>query len=186
MTEFHTSEEFRTPILETERLILRPLSSEDAETIYTNWSSDPDVARYMSWNVHTDVSMTREWLAFEDSVVNTREYYTFGYVLKESGELIGSGGINYIDEKQCYIIGYNLMKTCWGKGLATEAAKRIFDFAVNELGIKTIYAFHATDNPASGRVLTKIGLIYTNDGVFVSDDGSKRYPRKEYRFDADK
>ena len=52
----------KTPILETERLILRPITVADAEEIYTNWASDPDVAIYMTWSTHPNVEVTKGWL----------------------------------------------------------------------------------------------------------------------------
>lgn len=51
-----------TPILETERLILRPITLADAEEIFHNWTSDPDVARYMAYSTHENVGATQEWL----------------------------------------------------------------------------------------------------------------------------
>lgn len=77
----------RTPVLETERLILRPLSVDDAETIYKNWTSDPDVAKFMRWERHKDVSETREWLSSEEACVESDGVYNWGFVLKETGEL---------------------------------------------------------------------------------------------------
>ncbi len=52
----------RTPILETERLILRPMRIEDAREIIDNWASDPEVAKYMVWSTHKDVSLTKAWM----------------------------------------------------------------------------------------------------------------------------
>ena len=92
----------RTPILETERLILRPLSVDDAEIIYKNWTSDPDVAKFMRWERHKDVSETCEWLTVEETCVESDEVYNWGFVLKETGELIGSGGLVFIEEKGMY------------------------------------------------------------------------------------
>lgn len=180
MTTEHSAS---TPTLTTERLILRPLSLADAHDAFTKWTSDPDVARYMSWNTHESIDETYAWLEAEEAVRDVAGYYNFGLVDKACGELIGSAGITYFPESDHFILGYNLMKSYWGQGLATEAARCIVEFASDEAGIDTLFAYHALDNPASGRVLEKVGFVYTNDGIFVSDDGSKRYPRKEYRRD---
>ncbi|WP_394926824.1 GNAT family N-acetyltransferase [uncultured Robinsoniella sp.] len=57
----------KTPILETERLILRPFTMEDAQAVFQGWESDPNVAKYMFWTSHNDIRKTIEWLTFETS-----------------------------------------------------------------------------------------------------------------------
>ena len=153
----------RTPVLETERLILRPLTVSDAETVFTNWTSDIDVAKFMRWELHKNISETQEWLASEEELIESDTVYNWGFVLKETGELIGSGGLVYIESKGMYELGYNIMKKYWGQGLATEAAQKIINFGKNELKQKQFYCCHAKDNPASGKVMTKVGFQYQQD-----------------------
>ena len=170
----------RTPVLETERLILRPLVVSDAETVFTNWTSDPDVARFMRWELHKNVSETQEWLASEEELIESDAVYNWGFVLKETGELIGSGGLVYIEPKGMYELGYNIMKKYWGQGLATEAAQEIIDFGKNELKQKQFYCCHAKDNPASGKVMTKVGFQYQQDGAYSSWNQERTFESKEY------
>ena len=170
----------RTPILETKRLILRPLSVDDAEVIYKNWTSDPDVAKFMRWERHKDVSETREWLSAEEEWVESNEVYSWGFVLKETGELIGSGGLVFIETKGMYELGYNVMKKYWGLGIATEASEKIMEYGINELKQKQFYCCHAKDNPASGKVMMKVGFVYQNDGEYFSWDKTRRFECKEY------
>ena len=170
----------RTPILETERLILRPLTVSDAETVFANWTSDPDVARFMRWERHKSISETQEWLAAEEELIERDSVYNWGFGLKETGELIGSGGLVFIESKVMYELGYNIMKKCWGQGIATEAAQRIIDFGKNELKQKQFYCCHAKDNPASGNVMTKIGFRYQQDGTYSSWNQERMFESKEY------
>lgn len=170
----------RTPVLETERLVLRPLSIDDAETIYKNWTSDPDVAKFMRWERHKDVSETREWLTAEEECVESDGVYNWGFVLKETGELIGSGGLVFIEAKGMYELGYNVMKKYWGLGIATEASEKIMEYGINELKQKQFYCCHAKDNPASGKVMMKVGFVYQNDGEYCSWNNSRRFECKEY------
>ncbi|MCL2826353.1 MAG: GNAT family N-acetyltransferase [Eggerthellaceae bacterium] len=174
---------YETPQLETPRLVLRPLRIDDAADAFERWASDPDVARYMSWSLHRSIYDTLTWLGFECATLASPDNFTFGYVLKGTGGLIGSGGIHFSDEYHGFELGYNLMKEQWGKGYATEAARRILDFATDELGIATFHASHATDNTASGNVLSKLGFTYTGDGFFTSADGKRAFPNKKYRLD---
>lgn len=55
----------KTPVLETDRLRLRPFRREDARAVFDGWEQDPDVARYMFWTSHHDIRKTEAWLDFE-------------------------------------------------------------------------------------------------------------------------
>ena len=170
----------RTPILETERLLLRPMTVNDAESAFANWTNDPDVARFMRWERHKDVSETREWLASEEALVESDAIYNWGFVQKSTGELIGSGGLIFVEDREMYELGYNIMKNCWNRGFATEAAKRIIDFGRDTLGQKRFFCCHAKDNPASGKVMTKVGFRYQSDGVYYSRDRKRSFESREY------
>jgi ribosomal-protein-alanine N-acetyltransferase len=169
-----------TPILESKRIILRPLSLDDANHIFKNWTSDPDVAKFMIWDTHKSVEDTIEWLKTEVQNINSNDHYTWGFVLKETGELFGSGGINFKDELDCYELGYNIMKKYWGQGLTTEAGKAMLDFAVNTLGEKRFFCRHAVDNIGSKKVMTKLGFEYFGDSSYTSFSGEKHFLSKDY------
>ena len=173
-------ENMRTPILETKRLILRPMTMDDAKSAFTNWTSDPDIAQFMRWELHKNIFETRQWLSSEETLIESDMVYNWGFVLKETKELIGSGGLVFIKNKGMYELGYNIMKKYWNQGFATEAAQKIVDFGKNELMQKQLYCCHAKDNPASGKVLTKIGFQYQNDGVYYSWNQKRKFESKEY------
>lgn len=170
----------QTPIMETERLFLRPLTVEDAKSAFENWTSDPDVAKFMRWELHKDIFETKEWLASEEALIESDSVYSWGFVLKETGELIGSGGLVFMEDKGMYELGYNMMKKYWNQGLTTEAAKAIISFGQNTLVQKRFFCCHAKDNPASGKVMTKVGFRYQNDGVYYSWNQERMYESKEY------
>ena len=170
----------KTPTLETERLLLRPMTTQDADMAFDNWTGDPDVARFMRWELHKSITETSEWLASEEALVESDAGYNWGFVLKETGELIGSGGLVYIESKGMYELGYNIMTKYWGQGLATEAAQRIIAFGKNELKQTKFYCCHAKDNPASGSVMTKIGFKYQNDSTYYSWNHERKFESKEY------
>jgi ribosomal-protein-alanine N-acetyltransferase len=67
----------KTPILETERLILRPFCMEDAQAVFQCWESEPDVAKYMFWERHNDINKTINWVKKELSKINTDDQYEF-------------------------------------------------------------------------------------------------------------
>ncbi len=170
----------KTPVLETQRLLLRPLTAADAEAVFANWTSDPEVARFMRWERHQTVSETRQWLEAEEASLDSDQVYNWGFVLKETGELIGSGGLVFDESRQMYELGYNIMKKYWNRGLTTEASGKILAFGQRDLGQTRFYCCHAKDNPASGRVMTKVGFRYQQDGVYYSWNRERRFETREY------
>ncbi len=170
----------KTPILETERLLLRPLKAEYAEEAYTNWTTDPEVAKYMIWSTHTDVEITRQWLTETEKTIDSDTAYDWGFFRKEDGKLIGSGGLYYKESQAAFEIGYNIMKACWHQRYTTEAANAMLTFAIQSLGAKRIYGRHAKENIYSGRVMEKLGLTFVKEGEFISMDSSKKYVSREY------
>ena len=163
-----------TPILETQRLILRPFQTEDAVSVFECWESDPDVAKYMFWTSHNDIEKTREWIAFEIGQIEKDDWYRFALVLKDTNELIGTALIYYEEEVECWEVGYNLGKKYWGKGYTTEAVAEVINFAKKQLKIPQIVGRYAKENPASGRVMSKLGFQYERDIPYECNDGAIR------------
>ena len=161
-----------TPTLETERLILRPFKTEDAPDVFHCWESDPDVAKYMFWTSHNDIEKTREWIEFELGQIEKPDWYRFAIVLKDTNILIGTALVYYEEEVQCWEIGYNLGKKYWGKGYATEAMKRVIEFATKELNLSQIVGRYAKENPASGNVMAKLGFIFEKDIPYECNNGT--------------
>ena len=168
-------------IIETDRLILRPLTIADADAVFV-WGSDPKVNRYMPYPIYTDIEKARQWLSRVEQ--NDKEY-EFGFIFKENCLLIGSGGIGPHDDGQHWEVGYNIRSDYWGKGLATEAAKRMIAFANQEFGIHDFSANHATENPASGKVLQKCGMKFERIGEYSRFDGSETFKADFYKLHID-
>lgn len=167
----------QTPILETERLILRPLTVADAPAVF-EWASDERVAKYMIYPKHETIETTLEWLNSIDN--NTDTDYDLGFVEKESGKLIGSGGVYWENDRQQWRVGYNFRFDRWHQGFATEAAQEMVRFAKEELNAERIGSSHAVDNPNSGRVLRNCGLVFSEYGEYTKFDGSVTFRCKEY------
>lgn len=162
----------KTPVLETARLTLRPFRQEEAQTVLDTWESDPDVAKYMFWTSHNDIERTKEWLAFETRQIEQPDWYRFAVEQKRTHELIGTALIYYEEEVHSWEIGYNFGKRHWGQGYATEAMRCILDFAQRKLGVVEVVGRYAKDNPASGRVMEKLGFRYEKEISFPCNDGA--------------
>ena len=158
-----------TKTLETERLILRRFTLEDAQSVYNNWASDPEVTKYLMWPTHTGVDVTRGIL--EDWIPHYEEdnYYHWTIVLKELGEPIGSMAVVRQDDlAQMAHIGYCIGRKWWHQGITSEALKAVMDYLFDEVGINRIESRHDPRNPNSGKVMQKCGMKY--EGTMRSSD----------------
>ena len=171
-------ESMHNHVIETERLILRPLTIDDAEAEFV-WLSDPVVNRYMPYNLYTNIADVVTWL--QTAMAAENELH-FGFVRKADGLLIGAGSIGPDESTpDAWCFGYNFRRDVWNQGYATEATKAMIDLARREYGIRIFTANHAKDNPASGRVMEKCGLHFDHDGEYSRFDGSETFQAKFWK-----
>lgn len=168
---------FDIPTIETERIILRPLTVDDAKDVF-EWTGDKRVAEYMIYPYHKRIEVTEEWLK---SLKILENEYTWGFVRKSDGKLIGSGGIRFRIDENAWSFGYNFRYDCWGNGYATETAKRMIKYVIENHNAKDFVAEHALENYASGRVIEKCGLVFDRYSEYTKFDGSKTFKAKVYR-----
>ena len=141
--------------IESERLILRPFSIEDAYDMYNGWTSDPEVTKYVKWSVHKNVEETAGLLSYWELQYDIPERINFAITLKEDGKLIG--GIDVVGyEDGLPIIGYNISRSYWNNGYMTEACNRVLEFLF-ELGHSVVRIDAMVENVASNKVITKCG-----------------------------
>jgi ribosomal-protein-alanine N-acetyltransferase len=150
------------PTLETDRLLLRPFRQEDAAAVAAlagNW----DVARMLSRVPHPySREMAEQWIASHAGLSESGAEYIF--CIECDGEVAGSVGLQRSREG-VYELGYWLGEQWWGRGFATEAARRVVRYALEDLGARGLVSGHLADNPASGRVLEKCGFRYIRDSM---------------------
>ncbi len=163
-----------TRSIETERLLLRRFTLGDAEAMYRNWASDPEVTEFLTWPPHADTSVTKEVLEQWVSSYRRKNYYQWAIVLKEHGnEPIGSiSAVHMNDDIAMVHIGYCLGKAWWRRGIMSEALKAVMDFFFDEVGANRIESRHDPRNPHSGMVMKKCGMKY--EGTMRSSDRNNR------------
>ena len=150
-----------TKRIETGRLILRPFVSDDAEAMYRNWASDPEVTKFLSWPAYKSVDTAHQILAVWTKQYHDNAFYQWAIELKEIGQPIGSiSVVNQDDRVDMAEIGFCIGKNWWGQGVMTEALKAVMTFLFEEVGVQRIEAGHDPDNPASGAVQHKCGMKY--------------------------
>ncbi|MBQ9765620.1 MAG: GNAT family N-acetyltransferase [Lachnospiraceae bacterium] len=148
-----------TQRIETDRLILRQFRIEDAEPMYKNWASDPEVTKFLTWPPHKDVDLTRSLI--EDWISRYAEpsYYHWIIELKGIGEVIGTISAVKLNEKiEAADVGYCMGKAWWGKGIMPEALRAVIAYFFEEVGLNRVAACHDVNNPKSGRVMQKAGM----------------------------
>ena len=163
--------------LETGRLILRNLVPDDYTAAFL-WCGDPDVARYMVYPVYTKAEDVKAWIETLDP--DDPDEYEAGIVLKSTGELIGSGGLYYNQERDLWTIGYNLRKDQWGCGYAVEMTTAVLELVRSQRTVRGIQGTFANENIRSQRVMEKLGMEYLEDVTLTKLDGSASYPGKRY------
>lgn len=149
-------------ILETERLIMRPIEFSDDEVLFA-LDSNPNVHLYLGNNPVTTIEQVREYIK---SIKNQYEQNGIGRFiveLKDTKEAIGWAGLKFITEEDnghinFYDIGYRLREEFWGKGYAQEAAVKWLDHALNTMKLPAVYASAHVDNIGSNIILKKIGM----------------------------
>lgn len=148
-----------TQRIETERLILRPFVIEDAEDVYRNWASDPEVTKYLTWPAHPSADISRMLLNDWVPRYAAGDYFNWAMEWKETGRVIGNISVvrlrEDIDEAE---IGYCMSRAYWGRGIMPEALKAVMDYLFRTAGVNRIAACHDARNPKSGRVMEKAGM----------------------------
>ena len=148
-----------TQRIATKRLILRRFKIEDAEDMYQNWASDPEVTRFLTWPVHSSVDVTRrlitEWISsYEDG-----GYFNWVIEYKKTGKAIGNISVVKLNEDtEAADMGYCMGRAYWGQGIMPEALKAVIDYLFDVVGLNRIAACHDVNNPKSGRVMDKAGM----------------------------
>ena len=160
-------------IIETNRLLLRTFTEDDASLIY-ELNLDPDVTRY----THDPIKdLAHAAGILEKIIIPQYVLYNHGrwaVHIRSTLEFLGWCGLKYRAEFNEIDLGYRFKKEGWGKGYATEAAWAAIQYGFEKIGLQRIVARAEIDNIGSLKVLEKCGMTYMGDGEV---DG---YPVKTY------
>ena len=146
--------------LETERLILRPWSFDDAESLY-KYASDDRIGPIAGWNTHRSVDDSRQII---NDVLSASGVYAV--VLKETDEPVGSIGLTIGQKSNLNLpddeaeIGYWIGVPYWGQGLIPEAMNELIRFAFNDLKLERLWCGYFDGNEKSKRCQEKCGFKY--------------------------
>lgn len=159
-----------TQRIETDRLILRRYKIEDADAMYKNWASDSEVTKFLTWQPHPSVEVSRSIIEDWLKKYSDEKYYQWAIVLKDNGnEPIGGISVVHMNEDISMVhIGYCLGRAWWRRGIMSEALKAVTDFMFDTVEVNRVEARHDPRNPNSGKVMQKCGMKY--EGTLRSAD----------------
>ena len=143
--------------LKTPRLTLRPLTLDDAEKMFQNWTHSVNATKYLTWPPHGNLEVTKDRLRQRITEANEE----WGIVDTQTQELMGViDVVGEITETQTKIIGYVLGEKFWNKGYMTEALDAVIAYSFDATAVNRIEATHDIANPGSGKVMEKAGMTF--------------------------
>lgn len=168
--------------LRTPRLLLRAFTPQDAQRVF-EIRSDFEVTRMLVFPAYPPVlEHVAAWLG--EHAIEWRAGTAYRFAVVADGRVIGCADVDEIQDG-CGELGYWLERDYWGRGLASEAAGAVHDFATRTLGLRRLVAGHTADNPASGRILLRLGFRHVADRSRSYRSRGAEVVRREYVFDAD-
>jgi len=175
--------DWRPPVLETPRLIIRPIEPADAEPLFL-FCSNPKMTRFTLWNTHQSMNDSRSYVNdYPFSRYFNQEPEPLAIVLKEdpTRALIGTIGCFWSSKNDGVMeIGYNLAEPYWGRGLIVEAARRLIDHVFQTYPVERIQARVFVGNDASARAALKMGMSFEGIGRSVLAHRSGRVSIEYY------
>ena len=152
--------------IQTERLVLRPFVDSDAPRIELLLNDKEIASNTRTIDYPYPKGGALEWIAKITRWRETGDGYAFAICRSQQDQghrLIGAVGLEANKEDHAAELGYWLGREFWNQGYCTEAAKSVIEFGFEELGLRRITSQHMARNPASGRVMEKLGM--TREGL---------------------
>lgn len=146
------------PTLETERLILRPFESSDASEVQRLAGSRSVADTTLNIPHPYGDGIAEEWISKHPGVFDEGKGVPFAITLKQEGSLVGAISLLGMSEGHQAELGYWIGEPFWNQGFCTEAGQAVVDYALRVLKLVRVHACHIKRNPASGRVMQKIGM----------------------------
>jgi ribosomal-protein-alanine N-acetyltransferase len=159
INHYNTLNHVGSKTLITDRLTLRRFANDDSEAVYNNWTSDSEVSKYMRWQPHKNIKETESKINDWVNRYKNNNFYQWAITFKDSDEPIGAIGLFVVNESDmCGDFGYSISRKYWGMGVTTEALKAVLKFSFETVGFNRIESYHSVNNPASGKVMLKVGM----------------------------
>ena len=149
------------PVLSTVRLVLRPFTPQDAAAVQ-QLAGDPAIAATTVAIPHPyEDGVAEAWIGTHQQIFEEDHGLVLAVTLKAVRQLIGAISLLSLDRPSRRAeLGYWIGQPYWNQGYASEAARAMIAFGFEGMQLNRIYAQHMLRNPASGRVMNKVGMRY--------------------------
>ncbi|MFV8828593.1 GNAT family N-acetyltransferase [Alkalihalobacterium sp. APHAB7] len=147
------------PVIETNRLILRQVTKDDAESIL-EYLSDTDVMKHYGLEPFKSTDDALDEISWYQSIYEKKTGIRWGITLRGKSKVIGSCGFLNIDSQHYRSeVGFELNKEYWGKGIASEAIEAVIKYGFDHLNLQRIQALIEPPNISSQKLVEKKGFI---------------------------
>ena len=163
----------------TERMILRRYRPEDADDLHQYLGTDPSMYAYSGWNPYASLEMAQETVrGFIDSYDDN---HTYSWIMDVDDVIVGTiGAYDYKDDQ--IEIGFSVVPGWQGRGLATEALKKVLEYLTENEGISCVTAWCAAENVGSRKVLEKAGMQFLGTEKHAITVGDRVYDKLMYEY----
>ena len=156
-------------MIETERLSFRKFVDDDLPLLIEQ-RSDPEVNKYLGGPKRQNAESLATRMQFYMAC-----YEKFGVgmcpmIWKETGEIIGTAGLQPLEDSGEIEVGYSITKEFWGLGIGTEAARGWLEYGFNIMGLERIVAVAVVDNAASRRIMEKLGMTFEKNEMHYDEE----------------
>jgi RimJ/RimL family protein N-acetyltransferase len=158
-------------MIETERLTFRKFVDEDLPLLIEQ-RADPEVNKYLGGPKRQSAEALATRMKFYMDC-----YWKFGFGMcpmawKETGEIIGTAGLQPLENTGEIEVGYSIIKKYWGLGIGTEAARGWMAFGFNQMGLERIVAVAVVGNTASTHIMEKLGMKFEKNEMHYGEECS--------------
>ena len=163
----------------TERLILRRYRSEDADDLNRYLGTDPAMYKYSGWNPYATLEMAQETV--QRFIASYDDEHAYSWVMDIDDVIVGTIGA-YDFEDDHIEVGFSVVPGWQGRGLATEALKKVLEYLTDNEGIPCVTAWCAAENIGSQRALEKAGMKLVGTESCGLTVGDRVYDKLMYEY----
>jgi ribosomal-protein-alanine N-acetyltransferase len=146
-------------MIETERLIFRKFTDDDLPLLIEQ-RSDPEVYKYLGGTRMQNPKALAKRIKFYMSCYDSHGFGSCAMLWRDTGEMIGSAGLQPLEDTGEIEVGYSMIKEFWGRGIGTEAARAWLDHGFTTFGLDRIVGVAQIENLASRHILEKLGMTF--------------------------
>jgi len=143
--------------LKSNRLLVRSATVSDAGQIFADYTSDPQIARWLPWKCHSSVEETNALITQAANAATARQSYLF-VIVRQDDETTPLGLLNFGGSGHSISLGFGLARHSWGQGYAKEVACAAVEWLLRQPSVWRAWAYCDAENAASARVLEQAGM----------------------------